>query len=483
MFAQLLAALYPEKHPGWKVLIVDDASMKVISAAVGMYEIMERKITIVESIDKKRAPFPDMAAMYLLEPKKKSVAKLIDDFSGDKILYGDSVFIYFLGRLSDFLLDLIKNCKELLRRVKGLVEINIDFLAKEERAFTLDMRSAFTSIHTKKGSQVETKIADRLVTVCATLNEYPHIRFPESSSVGTKVAKLFHKKMDEFVAQNPSWWYHGGPSKSSSTGTSKNERGTLLLLDRANDCLTPLMHDFTYQSMVHDLLKMDGDRITYQADSSSDSKTSEAKDVLLDERDNLWVEIRGKHIAAVIETLSSRIREIMNSSSGKNLTGKTGGGNMSLSQMASALKALPEYKEVMSKLSQHMHLSHECMDVFKKENLLDLSELEQTLATGKDDEGGSPSVSDMMDQVDDILIKTKRSKDRLRLFLIATISQGGLRAQDRKRLISSAELSRKHIRTVNSLEHLGVSIVNSSSDVKQSIVSLFTGYVIGRSNC
>ena len=458
------------------MLIVDDPAMKVISAAVGMYEIMERKVTIVESIDKKRAPFPDMAAIYLLEPRKKSVAKLIEDFSGDKVLYGNAVFIYFLGRLSDSLLDQIKNCKPLLKRIKGLVEINVDFLAKEERAFTLDMKNAFTAFHVKKGSSlVETKVADRLVTVCATLNEYPHIRYPESSKVGSKIAKLFHKKMDDFVSQNPNWWYHGGPSKSSSSGSAKSERGTLLLLDRANDCLTPLMHDFTYQSMVHDLLKMDGDRISYKNDTASDPSDSETKDVLLDERDRLWVEIRGKHIAAVIETLSNRIRDIMNSSSGKNLGNKGGGGNMSLSQMASALKALPEYREVMSKLSQHMHLSHECMEIFKKQHLLDLSELEQTLATGKDDEGRSPSLSDMMDQVDDQLVRMKSSKDRLRLFLIATISQGGLRSQDRKRLMNSADFSRKHIRTINSLELLGLSIVSSgaAADVKKSIVSMF----------
>ncbi|KAL7578402.1 hypothetical protein ACA910_012799 [Epithemia clementina (nom. ined.)] len=466
-----------EKHPGWKVLIVDEPAMKVISAAVGMYEIMERKVTIVESIDKKRAPFPDMAAIYLLEPRKKSVSKLIEDFSGDKILYGDSVFIYFLGRLSDSLLDQIKNCKELLKRIKGLVEINVDFLTKEERAFTLDMKSAFTSFYgEKKSSSTESKLVDRLVTVCATLNEYPHIRYPESSKLGTRVAKLFHKKMDEFVAQNPSWWYHGGPSKSSGSGTAKAERGTLLLLDRASDCLTPLMHDFTYQPMVHDLLKMDGDCITFKNESASDPSKSEDKDVLLDERDRLWVELRGKHIAAVIETLSNRIRDIMNSSSGKNLGGKGESGQMSISQMASALKALPEYREVMSKLAQHMHLSHECMDVFKKQNLLELSELEQTLATGKDDEGRSPSVSELMDQVDNALIKMKSSKDRLRLFLIATISQGGLRSQDRKRLMTSADLARKQIKTVNSLEVLGLSIVNSAtSDVKKSIVSMFTG--------
>jgi len=109
----------------------------------------------------------------------------------------------------------------------------------------------------------------------------------------------------------------------------------------------------------------------------------------------------------------------MNSKSGSALGGKSKG-NMSLSQMAIALKALPEYREVMSKLSQHMRISHECMSVFTKQNLLDLSELEQTLATGKDENGRSPKLAD----------KLRNPADRLRLVLITIISQGGLRPKD-----------------------------------------------------
>lgn len=445
--------------------------MRVISAAVGMYDIMERKVTLVESLEKKRAPFPDMGALYLLQPTEESVSRVIEDFSSGKPLYGNTVFLYFLERVPDHILNQIKMCKPLLKRLKSLVEINIDFLAKEERAFTLDMKDTFTSFYLRRqNTPAELAIAERLVTVCATLNEYPHIRYKQSSGICTSLASVFHLKMDEYVSQNPSWWYHGGPQKNQA---AKRERGTLLLLDRADDCLTPLMHDFTYQTMVHDLLKMDDDRITFQSETTNDPSKTEAKDVLLDERDSVWVELRGKHIASVINTLSERIREIMSSSTGSALGKKSGQGNMSLSQMANALKALPEYREVVSKLSQHMHLAHECMDVFRSENLMELSELEQTLATGKDDDGRTPKLADMIDTAEQLLMRMKDPKDRLRLILIITISQGGLRQQDRRRLMNAAELSRNDMRTLSSLEILGLSILSSSE--KKSLMSMMTG--------
>jgi syntaxin-binding protein 1 len=448
--------------------VVDEHAMRVISSAIGMYDIMERKITIVESLEKKRAPFPDMAAIYVLEPSAKSVQLLVEDFH-TKPLYGNAVFLYFLGRLPDSLFNQIKSCSKLLKRLKGLSEINLDFLAKEERAFTFDMRDVFPSLYLRQqAAPAELIIAEKLVTVCGTLNEYPHIRYKNSSAICQSLASVFKIKMDEFVAKNPSWWYHGGPKKNQA---AKSERATLLLLDRGDDCLSPLMHDFTYQAMVHDLLEMDGDRITYENDKGM------KQDVLLDEKDAIWVELRGKHIAAVIETLSNRIREIMNSNTGSAFTKKQGEGNLSLSQMASALKALPEYQEVMSKLSQHMHLSHQCMDQFTKQALIKVAEIEQTLATGQDEEGRSPKIGDVMDQAEDLVTKMKSVQDKLRFILAATIACGGLRQQDKRRLTGAAELTGRELRVLNVLEIFGLSIFNANE--KNSKVTGIPGYVDG----
>jgi syntaxin-binding protein 1 len=461
-FVSLLCVV-AEKHDSWKVLIIDEHAMRVISCSVGMFDIMERKVTVVESLEKKRGPFPDMDAIYVLNPCVESIDRLLDDFERPKPLYGKAVFLYFLGHLPDALFDRIKACKQLIKRVKGFSEINVDFLPKEERAFTFAMTDLFPALYLRKGTQsVEQQIAERLVTVCGTLNEYPHIRYTNTSASRRSLATLFKIKMDDFVAQNPQWWYHGGPTRNQSTA---KERGTLLLLDRADDCLTPLMHDFTYQAMVYDLLDLNGDMITYANDKGT--KT----DVLLDEKDAVWVELRGKHIAQVIETLSDRIKEIMNSSTGSTLNVKQGQGNLSLSQMAAALKALPEYQEVMSKLSQHMHLSHECMDIFTAKHLIDVAEIEQTLATGKDEDDRSPRIADAMEKVEESLLRMKTLPEKLRLVLIAVIACEGLRAQDKRRLTAAAELTTREMRIFDALEVMGLA-VESANDKNRNLEGL-----------
>jgi len=433
--------------------------MKVISAAVGMYDIMEQQVSIVESLEKKRAPFKDMAAIYILAPTHDSVRRLLDDFADkNKVLYGRAIFLYFLGPVPKNMINELKQCKQLIKRLKAMAEINVDFLIKEERAFVLDMNDPFASLY--RGNSAELKAAEKLVTLCATLNEYPYIRYSQSSRTCNSLASIFKMKMDQFVGSNPSWWYHGSGNCPFHNG--ERDRSTVLLLDRSSDCLTPLMHDFTYQAMVNDLLKVYGDKITYKAESPDNPRKTEDKDVLLNDKDKLWVEMRGEHIAKVIEVLSGRIQEVVNSST-SNVARKDKGSNMSLAQLASALKELPEYREVMSKLSQHMHIAHECMDEFNRVGLLDLSDVEQTLATGKDEDGRSTKLSDSMSRCEQALLRIREPKDRLRLVLIATISQGGLSYSDKDRLLRAAQLGRKELQTLESLAQLGIPTVNNKS--------------------
>lgn len=453
------------------VLVVDPESLRVISSSIGMYSLMEHQVSIVEHLMKKRAPFRDQAVLYLVEPNKRSLARIIDDWTPAKLkkgpLYGDSVYLYFLGRLPDDLFGMIKSCKELVKRVKVLKEVNLDFLTKEAYAYHFDMKvpSLYSDLYLSRGvgiTPLQDRMISKLVTVCATLNEYPHVRFPAKNQLCVSLANLFQQKMNEFVGANSAWWYNGD-------GVHPNtERGTMLILDRKDDCLSPLIHEFTYEAMVHDLLPIDDDRITYDSVNAGTAKEgTEAgdttkMDALLNDNDEVWVELRGKHIADVIQILSQKIRAIVDSSTGSalNKSAKGSGKALSINQMAKALKALPEYREIMSKLSQHMQIAHKCMDKFNKQGLLDLSDLEQTLATGKTDEDRSPKLKEMLGLVVEEFRKQSDSMIRLRLLAIVIVSQRGLGSEsDLQKLIREANLSKNEAAVIENLKKMGCPMV------------------------
>ncbi len=455
------------------LLIVDQESLRVISSAFGMYKLMENKVYLVEHLTKKRAPYRKSAPIYFLSPTEDSINRLVQDWTPSKQrkepLYADVVFVYFTRALSDELFQKIKACKPLIKRLRALGELNIDFIANQSKAFHLDMKAPeyFAQLYRPShgdASWTEHAIAEKLVTVCATLNEYPHIRYKASSRIGTSIAKLFNDKFTKFISNNKTWWYHGDPSHLDKG------RATLLITSRTDDCLSPLIHEFTYEAMVNDLLTIEDDRITFEnrgstnvaesANGGGNAEEASNKDVLLNENDALWVELRGKHIADVIKILSERIREIVNSNTSVALNTKANNAkSLSLNQMAKALKALPEYREVMSKLSQHMHISHQCMNIFKHDNLLDLSDLEQTLATGKDEDGRTPTVADAVDELVEKLESMSDSKARFRLLAIFIVSQDGMKPSDQSRLFTAANLGPDETKALSNLNALGVHLV------------------------
>jgi syntaxin-binding protein 1 len=78
------------------VLVLDNAATRVISSALTMYDIMERRITLVEQLSRPRQPFREMEAIYLISPTIESVTFLTQDFENDKKAKYGAVHLFFL---------------------------------------------------------------------------------------------------------------------------------------------------------------------------------------------------------------------------------------------------------------------------------------------------------------------------------------------------------------------------------------------------
>merc|ERR1712110_1389784 len=79
----------------WRVLVVDNLSMKMVSACTKMHELSAEGITIVETVEKKREPMPAMEAIYLITPSEKSVKGLMLDFSSQNRTTYKFAHVYF----------------------------------------------------------------------------------------------------------------------------------------------------------------------------------------------------------------------------------------------------------------------------------------------------------------------------------------------------------------------------------------------------
>uniref|UniRef100_A0A671TMS7 Syntaxin binding protein 3 n=1 Tax=Sparus aurata TaxID=8175 RepID=A0A671TMS7_SPAAU len=241
-------------------MILDSFTTKLLSSCCKMSDLMSEKITIVEDLFKSREPVPEMKAIYFMSPTAKCVDAFIADFKS-KPKY-KAAYVYFTDYCPDDLFNNMKlHCAKYIRVCK---EINMCFMPQEAQVFTCDNPGAFQSIYSPnsqdKKKTLET-LADQLVTLCATLDEYPGVRYKKDSNMEN--AKALAELVDDKLARH------------YELDDSGKKKAQLLIVERGLDPVT-----------------------------------NNVKQALLNEEDMLWVKLRHKHIAEVSDNLAQMMKKM-----------------------------------------------------------------------------------------------------------------------------------------------------------------------------
>ena len=70
------------------------------------------------------------------------------------------------------------------------------------------------------------------------------------------------------------------------------------------DLFAPIVHEFTYQAMAHELLPLrEGDKTFYRTFVNQGTVKQEEKKMELGEQDKIWVENRHLHMKDLLEKL------------------------------------------------------------------------------------------------------------------------------------------------------------------------------------
>ncbi|EMP40093.1 Syntaxin-binding protein 3 [Chelonia mydas] len=188
------------KEEEWKIIILDDFTTKLLSSCGKMTDLLAEGITVC----------PD-----ILFNKMKS------------------------------------SCSWAIRRCK---EINVSFLPYESQVFTLDVPDAFfccycPTVEKAKGKDaIMEAMAEQIVTLCATLDENPGVRYKSKPlDNASKLAELVEKKLEN---------YYKIDERSQIKGKTHSQ---LLIIDRGFDPVSTVLHELTFQAMAYDLLPIEND--------------------------------------------------------------------------------------------------------------------------------------------------------------------------------------------------------------------------------
>jgi hypothetical protein len=328
--------------------------------------------------------------------------------------------------------------------MKEFKDVRVDFKAVEQRLALFGRSDVIPNLYFPKSERDRTREIDKtaiqLASLCICLKEFPFIRYHESSSsLCEAIAARFDAQLKLAARESPDW-------------TCNEVRGTLLILDRTLDPISPLMHEFTYQAMFNDVLKTDGSLVSLHkaTATSEDSKGP----FVLDEDDDMFVEMRHLHIADVTQRVTAKFNEFKS----KNATAKLQG-TSDIKEMIAVARSLPEYRAEMKKYTKHIAIAEACLDFFDDRNLKEVSQLEQDMATGIDENGYKTTKKNVQERLVQIMEKPGiHLMDKLRLLMIYIISQDGIDVATRKHLFGIAEFSEVNETACQNLVHLGVTL-------------------------
>lgn len=184
---------------------------------------------------------------------------------------------------------------------------------------------------------------------------------PVGDYLSKKIAMNVQKDLDEYMANNPEF-----------PAASERPRGVLFVVDRAMDPVAPILHEFWYQAMVNDLLKIDGGkRYKYKYENTVGGK--ETREAIFDEKDEVWMSVRILHMKDAIDTLMSDFARFAQEHAGF----RGNANNVQINDLKDMMASLPQFQTQRDQFSLHLDMAQECMTIATRNKLIAAANVEQ----------------------------------------------------------------------------------------------------------
>ena len=413
------------EDPEWRVLVLDATTLKIVSASLQPHQVYKERILYMDLLEKEgRASKEDAEAIYFIAPSAGSIKTLVSDME-NKSKFA-AAHVYFTAPIPDSLFQLMAQSTAVVK-FKSLKEVNIAFVPEERLTYSLPCQEdTFASYYLgdegTRRAAMET-IADQVVSLVTSLREYPAIRYSsEDCEHNEDLAQVVSMKLDKLKALDP----------DLGRGTSH-----LIILGRGFDPRSPVLHELTVQAIAADLTGMTG--------GVYESKDGVKR--LMDESNELWLELRHKHIAEASDVVTEKQK------AGKKYEDGIKAGD--LKGMKTDIKKLPKYEADKKEIAAMLNLLEECM----AKNNNELLEIEQNFALGTD-EDGKQLEKPHLSFIRHLSVNPKLSStDKVRLCVLYILQQNGVTEETLKQIFDHGKLTAKDQATIRNFEHLGVNII------------------------
>lgn len=379
---------------GMKVLILDSNTVSIVSVAYSQSELLQKEVFLVELIDSismSKEPMTHLKAIYFLRPTTENIQHMRRQLA--KPRFGE-YHLFFSSMLKDTQLHILADSDE-YEVVQQVQEFYADFIASDPYHFSLNLASNYVYmlpavVDPSSLQHFCDRIVDGIAAVFLSLKRRPVIRYSHKSDIAKRVAQEAAKLMYQ-----------------DESGLFDFRRGEvsplLLVVDRRDDPVTPLLNQWTYQAMVHELIGIQDNKVDLRNIGKVPSDQQEV--VLSSEQDSFFKANMYENFGDIGMNIKKMVDDFQQiAQSNQNI--------QTIEDMAKFVGNYPQYRKMHGNVSKHVTLVTELSKIVEGRRLMLVSQTEQELACNGGQGAAFEAVTNLLndDSISDI--------DRLRLVML-----------------------------------------------------------------
>ncbi|KAI9746576.1 MAG: vacuolar protein sorting-associated protein 45 [Claussenomyces sp. TS43310] len=341
-----------------KILLLDSDTVPIVSTAITQSALLNHEVYLIDRLDNQnREKMRHLRCLCFVRPSSDSIQFLIDELREPK--YGE-YNLYFSNVVKKSSLERLAEADD-HEVVKAVQEHFADYIVVNPDLFTLDLSIPRHRLWSGSPDMWNTdalqRVTDGLIGLLLSLKKKPLIRYEKNSLMAKKLATEVR--------------YHITQEEQLFDFRKADTPPILLILDRRDDPITPLLSQWTYQAMVHELLGIHNGRVDL---SNVPDVRPELKEIILSQDQDPFFK---KNMYLNFGDLGGNIKDYLEQYQSKT---KNSSNIESIADMKRFIEEYPEFRKLSGNVSKHVTLVGELSRRVGAENLLEVSEVEQSLA-------------------------------------------------------------------------------------------------------
>jgi len=344
-----------------KILLLDSETVSIVSTAITQSALLKHEVFLIDRLDNPaRERMRHLRCLCFVRPSPDSIQFLIDELREPK--YGE-YNIYFSNIIKRSSLERLAEADD-HEVVKVMQEYFADYNVVNSDLMSLNLHYPRYKLWSHSPDMWNTddlaRSTEGVMALLLSLKKNPLVRYQKTSLMAKKLATEIRYN----ITQEDQLFDFSRTTRRPDTPP------ILLILDRREDPITPLLSQWTYQAQVHELLGIHNGRVDL---SDVPDIRPELKEVVLTpDQDPFFKKNMYQNFGDLGSTIKDYVSEYQTRT-------KTNTELNSINDMKRFIEDYPEFRKLSGNVSKHVTLVSELSRLVSANHLLDVSELEQSL--------------------------------------------------------------------------------------------------------